>query len=376
MARRGENIRKRVDGRWEARIIIGYDDSGKAIYKSVYGKTYIEVREKKKLVIQQGRIIQVPIKSCKITVGQLMKEWLEYMKHNVKESTFAKYTHLVNAHILPKLGECELRKLDNKKMDMFTRDKLLNGKLNGSGGLSPKTVTDLLSLISQAIQFAKERNYPYPQNLVIHYPKQSKPQIQVLSVNQQQKLERVLFNNEDMISMGILISLYTGMRIGEICALKWENINLEDKTIYVRRTLMRIQETNPESRKRTKILITKPKSDSSIRIIPIASFLIPYLQSMKKNSNCYFLTGTSDYMEPRAYFQKYKKLMSECRLDNFNYHALRHTFATRCVEKGFDIKSLSEILGHSDVTITLRRYVHPSLDIKKQQMELLKSAIC
>lgn len=376
MARKGENIRKRADGRWEARIIIGYSDSGKAIYKSVYGKTYIEVREKKSLVIQKKQIVHVPINSYKITVEQLMREWLLYIKQNVKESTFAKYTHLTNAHILPKLGKYELRKLDNKKMDVFICDKLQNGKLNGSGGLSPKTVSDLLSLISQAIQFAKERNYPYPQNLIIHYPKQSKPQIQVLSTKQQQELEKILFCNGDSISMGIIVSLYTGMRIGEICALKWGDINLEDKTIYVKRTLMRIQETNPENEKRTKILIDKPKSDSSIRIIPIASFLIPYLQLIKKKSHCYFLTGTSGYMEPRAYFQKYKKLMSKCNLNNFNYHALRHTFATRCVEKGFDIKSLSEILGHSDVTITLRRYVHPSLDIKKQQIELLKSAVC
>lgn len=375
MARKGENIRKRTDGRWEARIIMGYHETGKAIYKSVYGKTYTEVRKKRSIVMQDNMIVrpkQVSISQTETTFGQLMEEWLFFMKKNVKESTYAKYCHLAKSHIQPVLGGCLLKNLDNKLLDHFTEQKLQSGKLNGQGGLSPKTVSDLLSMISQVIRFGNERGYICPKNLVIHYPKQSKPQIKILSEQQQQLLESYLFKQKDPVCMGILLSLYTGLRIGEVCGLKWGDIFLDEALIYIERTLMRIQNTDAGDKAKTKIVIDKPKSECSIRVIPIPSFLLPYLQALKNEKFCYFLTGTCNYMEPRMYFKKYKIIMKQCNLAEFNYHALRHTFATRCVEKGFDMKSLSEILGHADVSTTFRRYVHPSINMKKKQMELLE----
>lgn len=375
MARKGENIRKRADGRWEARIITGYCETGKAIYKSIYGKTYTEVRKKRYDVIRNymsNLEEQTQVVSLEITFGQLMEEWLRSMKKQVKESTYAKYYHLVNAHIQPFLGEYKLSELNSQRLDSFTEQKLKNGKLRKDGGLSPKTVSDLLSIISQSIRFGTERGYNCSENFAIHYPKQTRPQINILSNKQQQKLERYLFEQKDSICMGILLSLYTGLRIGEVCGLQWQDFCLEENLLYIRQILMRIQDTSSDGTAKTKVLIDRPKSDSSIRIIPIPSFLLPYLQDLKKDNSCYFLTGTHIYMEPRIYFQKYKVIMEQCNLEKFNYHALRHTFATRCVEKGFDMKSLSEILGHADVSTTLRRYVHPSIDMKKQQMELLK----
>ncbi|MDO4169336.1 MAG: tyrosine-type recombinase/integrase [Lachnospiraceae bacterium] len=375
MARKGENIRKRSDGRWEARIITGYSETRKAIYKSVYGKTYTEVRTKRNVFIQENMINdtkRIRTSQSEFTFGQLMDQWLFSMKNKVKESTYAKYNHLIKAHIQPVLGGYLLKELDNQCLDQFIEQKLTNGKLNGSGGLSPKTVSDLLSLVSQVIRFGNERGYPCAQNLVIHYPKQIKPQIKILSDKQQKTLESYLFEHKDSISMGIILSLYTGLRIGEVCGLKWGDFCLDENLLYVERTLMRIQNTDSNSKTKTKILIDKPKSDCSIRIVPISSFLIPYLQTLKKGNSCYFLTGTCNYMEPRMYFKKYKVIMENCDLGEFNYHALRHTFATRCVEKGFDMKSLSEILGHADVTTTFRRYVHPSINMKKKQIELLK----
>lgn len=375
MARKGENIRKRLDGRWEARIIVGYQENGKAIYKSVYGKTYTEVRKKRNMVIQNDTIIPInkaQASQPEMIFEQLMDEWMSSVKQSVKESTYAKYIYLIQVHICPILGAYPLSKLNNQQLDDFVEQKLKNGKVNGEGGLSPKTVSDLLSMISQAIRFGKERGYVCVKNLTIHYPKQIKPQIKILSVQQQQRLEKHLFKQKDSVCMGIILSLYTGLRIGEVCGLRWEDICLEEKILYVNRTLMRIQDTNPDRKAKTKILIDKPKSDCSIRIIPIPSFLFSQLKPLQQDKSCYFLTGTRKYMEPRKYSQKYKAIMNDCGLDEFNYHALRHTFATRCVERGFDVKSLSEILGHADVSTTFRRYVHPSIDMKKKQMELLE----
>ena len=338
MARKGENIRKRSDGRWEARIIIGYyEETGKAIYKSVYGKTYTEVRNKKNLYIQndllsakQNRFLS-PASDMKF--NNLLEEWLSVKKMNVKESTYAKYFHLIHMHICPSFDSLSLNELNNQVIDNFRQEKLMNGKLNGHGGLSPKTVSDLLSIISQAVQFGRERGYMDQHNLIIHYPKQTKPQIQILSKQQQKTLESYLFLHKDTICAGILLSLYTGLRIGEVCGLRWEDIFLDESLIYIRRTLMRIQETDAKCKKKTKILIDKPKSDCSIRIIPIPSFLLPYLTELKKAPSCYFLTGTCQYMEPRVYSQKYRHIMKLCDLEEFNYHSLRHPYVKPTTKK-------------------------------------------
>ena len=172
-----------------------------------------------------------------------------------------------------------------------------------------------------------------------------------------------------------MICLYTGLRVGEICALKWGDVNFEEKTIYVHQTMQRLQCMESGERK-TQILISNPKSDSSVRWIPIPDSLFNLICQYKFPENAYFLTGTSkQYIEPRNMQNKFKKAIKECNIENANFHALRHTFATRCIELGFDIKSLSEILGHSNVNITLNRYVHPSMELKQQNMNKLSELL-
>lgn len=373
MARRGENIRKRADGRWEARIIVGYQLTGKPIYKSVYARTYGEVREKRRQLPQQEQKPEVSAALKKVTFGQLMEDWLQYVRGNVKESTYAKYYQMNRVHIAPSLGEKNLAALTSRDIENYTEEKLQNGRLQGQGGLGPKTVTDLLAIMKQALGFGTEHGYPCPANLEIHYPRQALPQIQILSRQEQRALEQAICREENLINMGILLSLYAGLRIGEVCALRWEDFQPDRGTVKVQRTLMRIQSVDDSSRGRakTKILVNTPKSLHSVRTIPLPTFLSDYMKEQCRPDACYLLTGTTSYMEPRNYYRKYKKVMRSCGLGSFNYHALRHTFATRCVEKGFDAKSLSEILGHADVSITMRRYVHPTLDMKKEQMERL-----
>ena len=196
-----------------------------------------------------------------------------------------------------------------------------------------------------------------------------------LGRSEQQKLNEYLCENLNLYNLGILTCLYTGLRVGEICALKWGDVNFDEKTINIHQTMQRLQCT--ESReKRTQILISNPKSDSSVRRIPIPDELFNLIAQHRFPENAYFLTGTSkQYIEPRNMQNQFKKAISECGIETANFHALRHTFATRCVELGFDIKSLSEILGHSSVNITLNRYVHPSMELKQQNMNKLSELL-
>lgn len=377
MARRGENIRKRSDGRWEARYLYGHQKDGKAKYKYIYGKTYTEVREAKNLLIKQRGSQNLESSKSKTNFYQLLEDWLAFTEVNVKPSTFSRYTFLVRKHIEPELGNILLTNLTNEDIDQFTKEKLKNGNLNRKGGLSAKTVTDILSIIKRVLSFGMERNYCCIPNIVIHCPRQNTSPIQIFTIEDQQKLENYIFENMDSLHLGILISLYMGLRIGEVCALCWKDFDFENQILSVSRTILRISNTNLNSDQKTKVIITEPKTETSKRMIPIPSFLTSVLLKYRKENSCYTLTGNHSWMEPRQYYRKYKQILKHCNLENFNYHALRHTFATRCVENEFDIKSLSEILGHANVSTTIQRYVHPSMNLKRQHMNKLETiTIC
>ena len=197
-------------------------------------------------------------------------------------------------------------------------------------------------------------------------------EMRVLSIEEQRQLTKVLLDNTDTIKLGVLISLYTGIRIGELCALKWENLNLSSKTLSIRETMQRIQCSEKTETVKTKIIITEPKSRCSIRNIPIPDFLIELIQQFQNTPRSYVLTGDNNrYIEPRTMQNWFKRYVQESGIEKANYHSLRHTFATRCVEVGFDVKTLSEILGHTNVNITLNRYVHSSFELKCDNMNKL-----
>ena len=168
--------------------------------------------------------------------------------------------------------------------------------------------------------------------------------------------------------------MFTGLRIGEICALRWEDVSFSEQTIYVHNTLQRIQDRTGEDKK-TKIVITTPKSSCSIRIIPLPDTLVDVLLSHKEVSIGYVMTNSESYIEPRTMQNHFKSALKKSGIESANFHAIRHTFATRCIELGFDVKSLSEILGHATVNITMNRYVHPTLEMKKENMQRLSSLL-
>ena len=244
-----------------------------------------------------------------------------------------------------------------------------------SKGLSPKTVTNILSVLKNIFIFANREKFLVTADIKDITVKQPQKPMRILSIEEQQRLSQYLCDNLTSCWLGILLCLYTGLRIGEVCALKWKDIHIHEHYLYIHQSMQRIQIEGSEKRK-TKVIIQSPKSECSIRKIPIPDEILPLLLSFKSNDDAFLLIGhVNRFIEPRNLENQFKTVTKECGIKIINFHALRHTFATRCVELGFDIKSLSEILGHSSVNITLNRYVHPSMELKQKNMNKLSGFI-
>ena len=372
MSKKGENIYKRKDGRWEGRYILSYDLTGKAKYGYVYAKSYTETKQKL-LERQTNNAIKKATSSRKTLYGNVLEDWLRSVKMRVKESTYARYKRLVDSHIAPILGKYDISNISTQLIEQYVDYLLSDGRLDGQGGLSPKTVTDIVTIIKNTMEYAKYHGYCVMCHLdKLSIKRSNHKEMRVLSTTEQNALLRVLFENMDLYKLGVLICLYTGIRIGELCALRWKNISLQDGVLKIRETMQRIQNSDNGGSNKTKVIITEPKSHCSIRDIPLPAWLVNNLRPFQSEPDAFVLSGkVGRWVEPRTmqnYFQRY---LTESGIEHANYHSLRHTFATRCVEVGFDIKTLSEILGHTTVNITLNRYVHSSFELKCTNMDKL-----
>lgn len=287
------------------------------------------------------------------------------MKYMVKKSTYAHYYQIVENHIRPDLGAIKTAYLTSEMIEGYINKKFEYGRMDGMGGLSNKTVRDIIVVLRQILSYANL-------HITFRLPKLKKREIKILNKKEQKKLETKVLEMNNTYAMGILISLYTGMRLGEICALKWEDINLKKKVIHVNKTMVRIQDLESGSNK-TKVIIDNPKTEYSKRQIPMNRFLYSVLKEfyVPGHNDNYVLTGNRRFIEPRTYYSRYKNIIHLADIEDYGFHALRHTFATRCIEVGMDPKTLSEILGHSDVKVTLSLYVHPSDKMKDRYMEKL-----
>lgn len=372
MARTGENIYKRKDGRWEARYIASYDEFGKAKYKYLYSRTYKGVKEK--LINAQNHSATF-IRQGESTgkYKYWLAEWLQTKRISVKESSYIRYRNLILNHITPSLGNYPISKISTELMKKYAHDQLISGRIDGKGGLSPKTMTDIFVIIKESFKYAQSQG-AYTQCSFEHIAfKKSKQEMRVLNPNEEQRLLSVLFDDIDRYKLGVFICLYTGIRIGELCALQWKDISISDKTVKIERTMQRLQNKEKDSFTKTTVIITEPKSDCAKRTIPLPDFVIEAIIPFVASPTSFVLSGgCKAYVEPRTMQNHFKAYLEKGCIDDANFHALRHTFATRCVEVGFDIKSLSEILGHSSVKITLDRYVHSSMELKRNNMEKLK----
>jgi len=298
--------------------------------------------------------------------------WLERKKIGLKKSSYAKYFNLINNHIKPQLGDYWIREVDSAVLNPYISEKYKTGNRKSAGGLSEKTLKNIVSLIKSALQFAKEERLLHDTPaLSIIFPREKSLKMRVFSKTEQAVLEKYLCTRMNTSKLGVFMCLYTGLRIGEICSLKWQDISLDNHTLTVNSTMQRIQLLDSSPTK-TKIFITEPKSNCSARTIPLPDILVSKLQSFRPaDQNTYVLTGKTAYIEPRTYHNHFKAHIAAAGLKHANFHATRHTFATRCVEVGFELKSLSEILGHANVNITLNRYIHPSLELKRNNMNKL-----
>ena len=374
MARKGENIYKRKDGRWEGRYIVCYDSYGKAKYKYLYAKTYSEIKAKLRNAQSNQKNIDEK-ETAKEKYDFWLDEWLHMKKRCVKDSTYIRYKNAIQNHIKPKLGSYPINKISTSLMEEYITLKLQNGKLDGSGGLSSKSMSDIMVIIKESFKYAQLNGTTVICNFDRISFKKSMQKMRVLSNLEEKCLLMILLDDIDRYKLGVLICLYTGIRIGELCALQWKNVSLEEKTLKIEKTLQRLQNDDTINEPKTRIIITEPKSNAAMRIIPLPNFMIEILAPFQNTSNSYLLSGESgSIIEPRTMQNYFKKYLRDSEINDANFHCLRHTFATRCIEAGFDVKTLSEILGHSSVKITLDRYVHSSLQLKRNNMDKLKLA--
>ncbi len=406
MPRRGENIYKRKDGRWEGRYIKSHNENG-AVYGYVYASTYNEVRKKQAFAMQhKGTDLKKTFShKGKNSFKSYSASWLQSIKAQVKKSTLVKYENILWTYLLPEFGMRCISTITPEEITQYSTRLLSSGGQKGNG-LSGKTVSDILVVLKKVLAYASE-NGGYPKIEVrTENVRKNQKNMRILSLEEQKKLTNYLQGHPSLVNTGILICLYTGIRIGELCALRWEDINFEEKYIHICKTMQRLQldpaqanrinkdagediskkETRKNntkkkikkeqelSGKKTQIIISPPKSNSSIRKVPIPKELYQILWDSKKAGDTYVLTGKCNlFIEPRTMENRFKSVMETCGIAHANFHSLRHTFATRCVELGFDLKSLSEILGHATVNITLNRYMHPSMELKKKNMELISN---
>ena len=293
-----------------------------------------------------------PKRNKKTTMSEIIDIWLETKKDVVKKSTYAYYRRTCNKVIRPFWSEYTARDISSN----ITKEFL--GELTGK--YSPKTQKDISVIANQILKFAYNEGYiNFLQPMSVKSPKRKSIPV-VFSLTEQKRLTAFLLDDIDLSKVGILLSLYSGIRLGELCGLQWNDVDMAEKTICIRRTIQRIEDG---------FCIDTPKTVYSERILPIPHFVFEILQKYEnENKMCYVVSGNENFVKPRTYQSRFKRYLKQCNLPDYHFHTLRHTFATRAIELGFDPKSLSEILGHANTKITLDLYVHPSIEAKQEQM--------
>ncbi len=332
------NIYYRQDGRWEGRIY-KKNEEGKRKYQSFFGRTREEVIEKMTIF----NPVQ-PYKSCLLTFGEIFTEWLQSIRHRVKESTLANYLVKWEKHIIGNFGDMTVTSILPSKIYEFIAQKQ-------DAGLSNRYITDILVLIKSIFKFAS--NTYSIQNIMtgIAMPKKKAPEIKLLDDKQQCRLQEYFSTHKNNMTLGMALASVTGLRIGELCSLQWKDIDFKKRVLTVSKTIQRIKGKNGSNK--TKIVITEPKSETSKRKIPIPECIMEFLEQFRGDDEEYICSGNQKPVEPRKMQRHFVKVLKNVDLPSIHFHALRHMFATKCVKLGFDIKTLSEILGHSNIKITI-----------------------
>ncbi|MDE7253377.1 MAG: site-specific integrase [Acetatifactor sp.] len=369
MARHGENIRKRTDGRWEGRYKTFDENRGSYIYRSVYGSAYEEAKEK----LSKAKLSLVTTaagerqtrtetgNSTTVLFSQAAQEWLAEIADKRKYSTYVKYETVYRIHLAGIIGFCQLSNTAASEIQAKIFDHL------SEAALSESLQKSICGIANQILVFANRRYSVGVPTLEKPGIKQKYKPIRTLSKAEQARLLSSIYGEPNPFKIALLLCLYTGLRLGELCALKWTDFDLKNMSLTVSRTVQRIAAQDGMSK--TILLETAPKSEGSKRTIPLMVEIMELLSRLDQGLPYVF--GGNKPLEPRTMQYRFKKLLKAVDVGDRNFHILRHTFATNCIENGMDVKALSEILGHSDVKITLNRYVHPTMESKRKQLGLL-----
>ena len=356
MARRGENIYKRGDGRWEGRYIRGRTPEGRAQYGYVYAATYSACREKRRQCLRELPREITP--SNNMTLPEAVDLFFAERERKLKESTVSRYRYVVRQYIQPQLGAAPLYALTEQRVADFYR------KLQEQG-LSAKSTRDVGVLLRAILRKASKHGC-FCTGLNAELPVYKKRQVEIFTEPEIVQLAYHIMDEPNLTGLGVLLTLNSGLRLGELCALRWSDIDLHAGFLRVEREVQRIYEKG-----HTRLAVQPPKSESSYRRIPLPADMLSLLAAYKPKragDTCLLLTGTAAPIEPRTMQNRYR-LLKRAGVPYRNFHALRHTYATRCIEQNVDVKSVSEMLGHSDVRITLQTYVHVSLRHKQQAVQ-------
>ncbi len=301
-------------------------------------------------------------------LSQWLETWLEkYQRHIIKYKTYFNYHNLIRVHINPLLGDYELDQLSASVLQDFINAKLEKGNTINGKPLSPNTLRSITSVLKNALKSALQFELISKDCFsFLSIPNRDQKEIEAFSLTEQRKIEDYCLSSKKGNHFGIVLCLYTGLRIGELLALTWDDIDFKKRFLFVRHTLTRIKQDN-----KVITILDEPKTRKSKRVIPLPIPLIQYLKEIKKNSTSKFIISTrnNSFVSIRNYQRTYEKILKKCKVKYKNFHALRHTFATRALESGMDVKTLSEILGHTNATVTLNRYAHSMLHYKVQMMD-------
>ncbi|MCD7745797.1 MAG: site-specific integrase [Lachnospiraceae bacterium] len=407
MGRRGENIRKRTDGRWEARAVCGPPMDGKTNYKYFYSSSYQGAKDRKKEFLLSLEAVPKPAQgfpeslpstesaakeaapdtciNSPASAGNTSEDqkspplfsdvanaWLAAKRLSVKKSTYASYSFMVEKHLLPEFGNLAIKDVGTNRIDAFLLDKKAHGGIRGGEPLSEKTISEIKGTLNRVLRYAKSHNIieTVPESMPVSV---KQTPIEILTKQEQESIEAEALSEDTHFSLGVLLCLNTGIREGELCCLQWGDFDWDAETLSINKTVYRIANKDGGTGPRTRVVVDRPKTLCSIRTIPLPSEIVPFLRERAGAASEYVVTGTRKFMEPRVCRDRYARFERRAGVAHHHFHNLRHTYATNCVEDGVNTKVLSENLGHSSVNITLQLYVHPSMGTKKAEVNKLKT---
>lgn len=388
MPKRGNNegsVYKDKQGHWRG-VVTLYNADGKPKKKFFYGKTKREVTEKVNQTLNELRT-NTYIEPSKTTLYEWLCTWLDtYCRNSIRPTTLVNYETYIHRHIQPNIGSIRLCNLSTLVLQQFYNDRLKNGNLTKAGGLSPKTLRNMHNMLHKALDQAAalEMIAKNPSDYVV-LPKRIKQERKFFTVEEQQALQACL--PSERMGMAILLDLYTGMRQGELLGLMWKNVHIDlngTSYIQVKQALNRIKVDDPNSDKKTALVIGIPKTPHSIRTIPLLPEIAKVLEEYRLQQKAYFrekdiphsgyvfTNSNGDWIDPRDFQRDFKLILQRNGIREINVHGLRHTFATRALESGMSIKTLSQILGHANSGFTMDTYAHVTETLKADEMASLQ----